>query len=274
MLAVTCVYAGLLAALAGLVSLLRPLRFLGVRTRGRSAALAVLGLGLMLLGWSLPARELRVARPRTRLDEFAPDYQFYEVHSLRVAAPPERVFRSIKAVTADEITFFRTLVWIRRFGRPGPESILNVPEHVPVLEVATRTTFLLLAEEPDREIVIGTLVLAPPGTRREDFLTPGTFKALERPGFAKATMNFLIEPDGAGGSRVSTETRVFATSAASRRRFAAYWRTIYPGSALIRRMWLAAIKRRAEDSGVAPPAVGKAAPRSTAGVRKSAEARS
>ncbi|HYW41393.1 MAG TPA: hypothetical protein VE959_00970 [Bryobacteraceae bacterium] len=28
--------------------------------------------------------------------------------------------------------------------------------------------------------------------------------------------------------------------------FAAYWRMIYPGSALIRRMWLRAIKRRAE----------------------------
>ncbi len=29
-------------------------------------------------------------------------------------------------------------------------------------------------------------------------------------------------------------------------RFAIYWRVIYPGSALIRRMWLDAIRRRAE----------------------------
>jgi hypothetical protein len=40
-------------------------------------------------------------------------------------------------------------------------------------------------------------------------------------------------------------THVFATDTA-RRRFALYWRIIYPGSAFIRRMWLQAIKRRAE----------------------------
>ena len=44
----------------------------------------------------------------------------------------------------------------------------------------------------------------------------------------------------------STETRVFATDDSARRRFAAFWRVIYPGSALIRRMWLRAIQRRAE----------------------------
>jgi len=59
-------------------------------------------------------------------------------------------------------------------------------------------------------------------------------------------MNFLVEPDGRGGSLLSTETRVFATDAVARRRFAVYWRVIYPGSALIRRMWLRAIRLRAE----------------------------
>ncbi len=65
------------------------------------------------------------------------------------------------------------------------------------------------------------------------------------PGFAFAAMNFLVESDGAGGSVVSTETRVYANSPAARRGFGAYWRAIYPGSAIIRRMWLRAIRRRA-----------------------------
>jgi hypothetical protein len=59
-------------------------------------------------------------------------------------------------------------------------------------------------------------------------------------------MNFRVDRDGAGGCTLSTETRVFATDPASRRHFAAYWRVIYPGSALIRRMWLRAIRLRAE----------------------------
>ena len=45
-----------------------------------------------------------------------------------------------------------------------------------------------------------------------------------------------------------TDTRVHATSDDARRRFAAYWRVIYPGSSLIRRTWLAAIRKRAEAS--------------------------
>ncbi len=48
---------------------------------------------------------------------------------------------------------------------------------------------------------------------------------------------------------VTAETRVYATDASARRRFARYWRVIYPGSALIRRRWLRAMKRRAEAAG-------------------------
>ena len=109
--------------------------------------------------------------------------------------------------------------------------------------MATRTGFVRLADEAPRELVLGTVVAAPPGTRGS--ITPEVFQKRLPPGFALAAMNFAVHPDGAGGSFVSTETRVFANSPDARRRFAAYWRVIYPGSAIIRRMWLRAIERRA-----------------------------
>jgi hypothetical protein len=56
-----------------------------------------------------------------------------------------------------------------------------------------------------------------------------------------------------GGSRVTTETRILATDDGARRRFGAYWRVIYPGSALIRIGWLDAIRRRAETPGAGGP---------------------
>ena len=59
-------------------------------------------------------------------------------------------------------------------------------------------------------------------------------------------MNFRLVPDGRGGSVLSTETRVFAPDAGTRRELATYWRVIHPGSALIRRGWLDAIRQRAE----------------------------
>src|SRR5712692_6772742 len=81
-----------------------------------------------------------------RLDEFAPEHQFNEVHGIRIRAPRNRAYRAIKEVTAGEIALFRALTWIRRLGRKGRESILDPPKDEPVLAVATRTGFLLLAD--------------------------------------------------------------------------------------------------------------------------------
>jgi hypothetical protein len=246
MFAVVVVYAGLLTSFLGFVSFLKPFRFIGIATR--SHGLAVLGAGfiVIVIGMSLPAREERVESTQMKLDEFVPAWQFNEVHSIRVKASPDKVYRAIKEVRAGEIRLFQTLTWIRRFGRPGPESILNAPENVPLLEVATRTSFLALAEEPEREIVLGTLVVVPPGWRPKGKPSPDGFKALREPGFALAATNFRLEDTGAGETVVTTETRVYATDEATRRRFAPYWRVIYPGSALIRRMWLKAAKKRTE----------------------------
>jgi hypothetical protein len=252
MVAVACVWTGLVLSALGLPSVVRPPRFLGIRSRRSAAAVLASGVLLVAVGWILPAREVQVDAVRDRIDEFAPVYQFSEHHVTHVEASPKRVFRAIRSVTADEILLFRTLTWIRRLGRPGPESILNAPEHMPLIDVATSTSFLLLAEEPDREVVIGTVVLAPPGFRPSGRPTPEDYKRLLAPGFAKAVMNFRVDPDGEGGSRLWTETRVFATDDVSRRRFAAYWRVIYPGSALIRRMWLRAIRLRAEAPAPSP----------------------
>src|SRR5258707_9484508 len=251
MLGVVVVYLGLIATFLGGVSLLRPLTFFALPSRRQAALILELGFIVVVIGESLPAKEIRVAPPRTQLDQFAPLYQFSEFHSIRISASKAQVYRALKLVTAEEIFFFRTLTWLRRFGRPGPESILNPPPHVPLLNVATKTSFLVLADEPDSEIVLGTLVAAPRGWRPRGKPTPDAFRALfvntNTPGFASATMNFRIEDAGPTACTLATETRVYASDASTRRRFALYWRAIYPGSALIRRMWLRAIARRAES---------------------------
>lgn len=237
------VYTGLVIALAGLVCVVKPMPRLRVPTRARGLATAGAGVLLAAAGLTIPALESRAGTPRTRLDEFAPAWQFNEVHTISIAAPPARVFDAIKRVRADEIFLFRTLTWIRRGGRQTPPNILNAGTREPLIEVATHNGFLSLAEDAPRELVIGTVVGAPVGPRRR--LTPRDFQAALPPGYALATMNFLVTPDGPNASRVSTETRVYANSPSARRRFAAYWRVIYPGSAIIRRMWLRAIERRA-----------------------------
>jgi hypothetical protein len=155
----------------------------------------------------------------THLDDAVPSWQFREIHRTRIDASPERIFDAIRGVTAGEIRLFRTLTAIRRFGWPCGESILNAPGDQPLLDVATRSGFFYVANDPPRELVVGTNI------GRDVF----------------AAMNFLII-----GNDVSTETRVVASTTKAKFAFGAYWLLIRAGSGFIRRMWLRAIKRRAE----------------------------
>lgn len=245
-------YVGLAVALAGLVSVARPITSLRIRHRSVAALVFAVGVVVTLVAITRPVTDVRVTTPVLRLDEFAPVYQFSEVHAIPVEASPERVFNAIHDVTAREIPLYRLLVWIRRGGGSGPESILNPPDDEPLLTVATRTSFVKLADDPLREFVMGGVVIAPPGIRLAIGSDPESFKALTQPGFAKVTMNFLIEPRGEHVCVLRTETRVLATDPSSRAMFTHYWRLIAPGSALIRKMWLRAIKVRAEAPARSP----------------------
>jgi hypothetical protein len=77
-------------------------------------------------------------------------------------------------------------------------------------------------------------------------VAPGEFAGFAEPGYAKAGFNFSVAPGPAGGCVLSTETRVLGTDPGARRRFRVYWTVVRPGSGLIRRDWLRAIRKRAE----------------------------
>lgn len=116
-----------------------------------------------------------------------------------------------------------------------------------VLQNFIKAGFLLLAEESDREIVLGRIgqFWRLTGGESPRVPDPHAFIAFDRPGFAKVAANFHVEVQREGSTSVSTETRIAATDASARAKFAAYWTLIYPGSALIRREWLRAIGLRA-----------------------------
>jgi len=245
-MATVLAYAGLGAAALGLFSVALPLRMLRIRSRRQGAMVAGIGAAFATLALLWPAPPAaRVPRPAALMDWYLPEFQFSERHQRIVRAAPDRIFEAIRSVTADDIALFRTLTAIRNPGRlfaKQAEGLLN-PSARPILEVARQSGFLLLGEEPGREIVIGALVARPPEGPR---LSPQGFAALRTSGYVKAAMNFHVEPRADGTCLLTTETRVFATDPRSARRFAAYWRLVYPGSSLLRHTWLAAIARRAE----------------------------
>ena len=112
-----------------------------------------------------------------------------------------------------------------------------------------RFGFTILDEDTGRELVVGAIGQPSRlvGGRSVAVAGGEDFAAFDQAGYAKMAANFRLAPlAGARAIRLSTETRVGCTDAASARRFARYWWLIRPASGAIRRSWLAAIKRRAE----------------------------
>ena len=181
------------------------------------------------------------------LDRWMPDYDVHEVHSTRIRARPLDIHRVLFQVTADEVWLLRALMTVRGLGARRADGSR------PLLETAQAGGFAVLAEEPGREIVLGVMgrfwQLRQRSIRRIG--SPAEFASFAEPGFARAAMNFLIEPLDGGVCLLTTETRVRATDARARRAFRAYWTLVHPGSAFIRRMWLRALKRRAEAGSAA-----------------------
>lgn len=181
------------------------------------------------------------------LDDFLREYDVNEVHSIRVAAPPERVLAAVRALTAREVPLLVGLMALRTLPaavlRRSPLRLRRDLRR-PILEQAGRAGFVVLAERSDELVlgVVGRLWTSDGGVERVD---PADFADFEAPGFAKAVMNFHARVVD-GGTLLTTETRIRGTDEEARRRFRRYWRAVMPGSALIRRAWLRAIRRRAE----------------------------
>lgn len=239
-------YGSFLALAMGLIAILRPQRWAGPSSRWRTAALIVAATLAIVINARVTPNARSAGGSGTRLEGVLPVYHFREVHTRVIAASPDRVLAAVKTVSADEIAFFGLLTAIRRFGRSGPESILNAPAQQPILDVATRTGFIRLAETGN-EVVVGTLVATPPGFRHRAEPDARWFQELSQPGIAKAAMNFRVEDAGDRQTRLVTETRVYGTDPGVLRRFTPYWRTIFPGSWILRVTWLRAIEERASS---------------------------
>jgi hypothetical protein len=106
--------------------------------------------------------------------------------------------------------------------------------------------FLPLDTENPRELVYGMVARPWTSDPPPPVNTADQFLAFSAPGQIRVAFDIRVRDEGAGVLRVSTETRTLGNDAETRRVFARYWRVIYPGSAVIRRVWLEAIIARAE----------------------------
>ena len=187
------------------------------------------------------------------IDDWLPRYDENEVHSRTIAAEPAEVEAALRALEPGEMRLTSILMTIRslpailaRSSRPRRSG--------PLLDGVRRLGFVVLAERPGEQFVLG--VVGRPWRPRGDGLDalsgPEAFRAYDRPGSVRCAWDFVLEPDGPGRTRLSTETRIAGTDATGTRAFRRYWRLVHPGSALIRLDMLRAVAKRAEALAPSP----------------------
>src|SRR3712207_1099184 len=92
------------------------------------------------------------------LDELMPLYEFEEVHAVRVSATPERALEAVRRATPGEMPLVRLLFAIRSLpARLAGKQGLPAAKTEPLYDQMLAFGFAGLAEEPDREVVVGAI---------------------------------------------------------------------------------------------------------------------
>jgi hypothetical protein len=235
---------GIVVAFVGLVCLVRPLKWLRIRTRRGAAAVLLCGAAVAVTSVVWPAGVTRSGRPHQRLDDFLPEYQFTEYHEGRVHVPVAAVVAAMRQVSLRDMPVAVLLLRIR--GAASGHFRAAPPDARPLLDTMLQpgVGFLALDLSDPCDLVLGMVGRA--HAPRPPVRTPEEFTAFTEPDGIRVAFDLRVVDEGGGVVRVSTETRSLANGEAARRLFARYWRVIYPGSSIIRRVWLDAIIARAE----------------------------
>jgi hypothetical protein len=233
-------YAGFGLLAVGGLSVLRPLKFFGIRSRKAGSVLLTAGVVVAAAALFWPAPTVQASGPHQRLDDIMPSYSFYERHETRVKATPDRVARAVQDVRMSDLPVAVLLMRIR--GMAAGRFHATPPSTKPIL-----AGFLAL-DATRRDEYVGGMII-PVGTTgfQPRVTTPEGFLSLTQPGVVKVAFNMRWVDEGNGYTRLTTETRCSGTDARAQRSFARYWRVIYPGSAIIRRVWLDTIARKAQE---------------------------
>jgi hypothetical protein len=240
-------WAGVAVAVAGAISLLCPLRFFAIRGRRAGAATLLGGALLAAAGLEWPAHRTAVTERRTALDAAMPEYDFVERHEVLIQTPPERAMQAAREVTFGDLRVYNALMGLRAAAAGKRYAADEGISAQPILQTMARpgSEFVALEGRTGEAVfgMAGRPWSSRPGPRPQSAAEFADFRA---PASVRIAFNLAVEDAGSGLSRLVTETRVLATDDAGREVMKRYWRLIYPGSGMIRRMWLRAARERAE----------------------------
>ena len=178
------------------------------------------------------------------LDRVMPVYDVVERHRIRVVAPAAVTLAAAREQDLLNLPLVRPIFRMRAIALGATAT--ERPQPRGLIDATLALGWGVLAEVPDREIVMGAVTK--PWEPDVTFLTlsPDAFAAFREPGFVKIAWTLRVDPIDGATSMFRTETRAVATDGLARARFRRYWAFASPGIALIRLFSLGPLKADAE----------------------------
>jgi hypothetical protein len=210
---------------------------------GLATTLYATHAGLAWLRYGHPPRPAKDETDQL-LDQFIPAYEVVERHHVRVAAPAEITLAASCDMDLLQSAIIRGIFRGRELILGGHPDQMRSPRTL--LAWARELGWAVLAEIPDREIVLGAVTrpwVANPVFRP---LPPQEFASFHEPGYAKIAWTLRADPISVTESVARTETRVATTDQAARKAFRRYWSLVSPGIVFIRWISLRLVKSEAE----------------------------
>jgi len=186
------------------------------------------------------------------LDRFMPVYDVVERHRIFVAAPAATVLAAAKDQDLMQSGLTRAIFKTRELVLGASPDGTTPPRGL--LATVLSMGWGILAEQPEREIVVGAVTRPWEANVTFRSLPPEQFVAYDEPGDVKIVWTLRVRPIGEHHALFMTETRAVATDPTARRRFRRYWAFVSPGIAAIRWLSLRPVKREAERRARAPQA--------------------
>lgn len=183
---------------------------------------------------------------RSLIDEFLPSCDFSAAFTIGINAPTSVVYPFLLQSDFSDVWLVRILMSLRS-GKWLPRN--RIPGDL--LQRLKGTGFVVLAEVPDEELVIGVAgrFWRPDGGRCME-LTADDFVGFSRPGYAKVAWNFKVRENSSASTVLSTETRIQCFGRAALWKFRVYWSLVGPFSGLMRKAILKQVKSEAQSKGV------------------------
>jgi hypothetical protein len=219
-----------------------------LRYGAAAAGVGVLGFGAWsVLAWAWyghvdPARH----PPDELLDRFLPNPEVDEYHQVEVDAPAAITLAAAKETDLQASPIAKAIFWLRAVPALLRREPFRPQGSRGIVAETLGLGWGVLAEEPDREIVVGAYTQ--PWHEQVTFhsLPPEQFAGFNQPGFVKIAWTLGVEPLGEHRSLLVTRTRAVATDPHARRRFRRYWAPMSAGIILIRYAALPRMRREAE----------------------------